>query len=428
MRRPGLSSALTVYDLLWRGLPVVLKRNKRLREGWDERLLKTPLPRADIWLQAASAGEAYLARTILAALSAALPQGARVRALVTTNTRQGRDLLERAAGELADAAAAVTLLPAYCPFDRPSLMRKAFGQVMPRCLVLLETEIWPGLLAAAAGANVPVVIANARMSPKTLARNLPFANLLRPFGPAEVLAISEKDAARFATLFPAARTKNVSNVKFDQLTLGETPKAASALASLLPEQSPFVVLGSVREQEEEQAARAAADILAARPDAVIGLFPRHMERLAAWEGRLAALGLPVVRRSALTGRAMPGATILWDVFGELTTAYFLSGAVFVGGSLAPLGGQNFLEPLAAGLVPVSGPYWKNFAWVGREIVQQGLLREVPDGRALAGALLDLLDAPRPREEVREAFAAYVATRRGAAGCIASRLAERLGFA
>ncbi len=423
----SLSSALlAAYDVLWAAAPRLLRRNARLREGWEERLLRRPLPEAALWLQAASAGEAFLAVTVLRALERLLPEGARLSALATTNTRQGRDILDAAAKELRERDASLTLLPAYCPFDRPRLMREAMRQVRPAAVVLLETELWPGLMAAAREHGARLLVANGRMSTTTLARMLPFADILRPLGPHEVLAISERDAARYAALYPAARTRVVPNVKFDQLPLPDQPPAAPPLDRIAPPGSAFVILGSVREQEEAETARAATAILAARPDAVIGLFPRHMERLDAWTARLSALSLPCARRSALRadGRAAaPGSVVLWDVFGELGAAFAAADAAFVGGSLAPLGGQNFLEPLAAGLVPVIGPHWHNFAWVGREITELGLAREVRSGAELAQALLDALARPRSRSEVRAAFAAYLAERRGGAAAVASRLAD-----
>lgn len=421
------SVLLRAYDALWGMAPPLLRRNPRLREGWDARLLRAPLPKVDLWLQAASGGEALLAATILRALAGLTPQGTRLSCLVTTNTRQGRDVLDKAAEELRAQDAPVALLPAYCPFDRPRLMREAMRQAAPAAVALLETELWPGLMAAAKAHGARLLVANGRMSTSTLARMLPFRDLLAPFGPDEVLAISERDAARYAALYPAARISVTGNVKFDNQPGG--PANNDGLRDVVQGGSPFVILGSVREQEEHAVAKAAAAVLAARPDAVIGLFPRHMERLDAWEARLRDAALPCVRRSALKhdgGAATPGSVVLWDVFGELGAAYAAAQAAFVGGSLAPLGGQNFLEPLAAGLVPVSGPYWKNFAWVGREIVDTGLLTEVRDAAGLAAALLASLSCARPRAEVKADYAAFIAQRRGGAARIAARLLDIVG--
>ena len=140
-------------------------------------------------------------------------------ALVTTNTRQGRDILDKAAAELRGVEARVTLLPAYCPFDRPSKMREAMRQVDPAAVALIETELWPGFMAAAKEHGARLLVVNGRMSSSTLARMLPFSGLLAPFAPNEVMAISERDASRYAALYPATRVGVVPNVKFDQLSM-----------------------------------------------------------------------------------------------------------------------------------------------------------------------------------------------------------------
>jgi len=108
----------------------------------------------------------------------------------------------------------------------------------------------------------------------------------------------------------------------------------------------------------------------------------------------------------------PGTVILWDTFGELSAAYGAARAAFVGGSLKPCGGQNFLEALAQGVFPSIGPYWDNFRWVGEEVVTQGLVRRVRDRRELTAVLLEDLQHPKPRSLVRQRLDAYVAGRRG----------------
>jgi 3-deoxy-D-manno-octulosonic-acid transferase len=138
------------------------------------------------------------------------------------------------------------------------------------------------------------------------------------------------------------------------------------------------------------------------------------------------MGLPWVRRSGCTRAAAPGGVILWDAVGELAAAYRLASAAFVGGSLAPHGGQNFLEALAAGIRPVIGPSWENFSWVGRGIVSEGLLRTARDGGEAARLLLAELRQAPPKEEVRRRFAAYVSTRRGGVRIASERVAAMLG--
>jgi 3-deoxy-D-manno-octulosonic-acid transferase len=121
----------------------------------------------------------------------------------------------------------------------------------------------------------------------------------------------------------------------------------------------------------------------------------------------------------------PGSVILWDTFGELGAAYRLCRAAFVGGSLAPLGGQNFLEALNGGVRPVIGPHWANFAWVGRGLLADGLVREVPGWRAAADVLASDLREPIPRRQIREHAATYVRARQGATARVAKLVCDLL---
>lgn len=119
-----------------------------------------------------------------------------------------------------------------------------------------------------------------------------------------------------------------------------------------------------------------------------------------------------VLRSKLTEAPRRGTVILWDVFGELGAAYAFAKAAYVGGALTPQGGQNFLEPLAQGVVPVIGPHWTNFAWIGRELVDDGLVVEADTAEAVADALLKTGSRPKPKDKVKERMRAYVESRRG----------------
>jgi 3-deoxy-D-manno-octulosonic-acid transferase len=136
-------------------------------------------------------------------------------------------------------------------------------------------------------------------------------------------------------------------------------------------------------------------------------------------------GLNWTLRSRLTGPAAPGTVVLWDSFGELVPAYGLATAAFVGGSLAPLGGQNFLEPLTSGVTPVTGPHWKNFAWVGRDILASGLAVEAKDWREALESLIKIIDGPPARKDVAAAAKQYIRDRRGGAEAVSKQVADFL---
>jgi len=421
---------LGLDGLAWRMVLPGLKRNARLKEGWRSRTLSTgPLPKADLWLQAASGGEAYLAWELLARLPEYLPaasmeEGRKPIVLVSTFTSQGLGVLEQASAALSGR---LDLRPAWFPFDLPHLMDRALADVAPKAVALLETELWPGLLAACRKQGVPALVLNGRMTAKSLAAYRHVPGFWRSLGPKRVLAVSDDDAARFARLFPDARTGVMRNIKFDRLDFAPAPERPE-LAALLPrqdgQQTPFIVLGSVRKQEEDAALSIIKGLRKRVPGAVIGLFPRHMERVEAWDERLSTAGIPCARRSA--GQlARPGSVLVWDAFGELGAAFALASACFLGGSLADLGGQNFLEPLAHGVVPVIGPSWSNFAWVGEEIFTTGLVRQERDAQGVLDALCGLAQDIPDRRAVRQAAENYAVSRRGGAEAACQAVAEYL---
>lgn len=193
---------LRVYDLTWKIVLPILKRNSRLAEGMRQRLngpsdVKGPI---DIWIQAASAGEAYLA-TSLAAKLAAIPA---IKILLTTNTRQGFDILHAAVSK--NQSEKVQLTATYLPFDRPGNMVNIVKRLQPKVTVLLETEIWPGLLAALKENELPALILNGRISPKSLRRYLLYPSMFRAVAPQHISAISVSDAQRFRRLFQGMPT------------------------------------------------------------------------------------------------------------------------------------------------------------------------------------------------------------------------------
>ena len=409
-------STFTVYDIgWWLALPF-LRRNKRLVEGFGQRTLQVLPPRADIWIQAASVGESFLAQEIIQQLRPPDP----IDMLLTTNTAQGMEILEKATAEPGRHTGIRNVNTAYFPFDRPRIMHRAVARIRPKVMVLLESEMWPAHLAALKDAGVPVLLINGRITAKSLQRYLLWPSLWRRLRPDRVMAVSEADARRFGELFGPQHVTVMPNIKFDRLKEQppETDQNARRLTVFLPADKPLLVLGSIREQEENAVQKMILAVQRRHPHAVIGLFPRHQHRLAAWKSFLEKQRLPFHLRSQTDRPPEGGAVVLWDTFGELAPAYSLATAAFVGGSLAPLGGQNFLEPLISGVRPVIGPFWETFQWVGSEIIELGLVQEVADWRAASETLCRDLTQPAAKDQVRRDALRYIEARRGgtAAAC------------
>ncbi|MFW5635564.1 MAG: 3-deoxy-D-manno-octulosonic acid transferase [Thermodesulfobacteriota bacterium] len=409
-RFPGsLRIFFQVYEGLWRlGMPW-LRHHPRLAEGYSERTLESVPGPADLWIQSASVGESYLCWELLKRMQPARP----IRVLTTATTRQGIDVLHQVKEAIRIQNPGVGMQVRYFPLDSPSRMARALDAVRPGLMVLVETELWPGLLFALKNRAIPAMIVNGRMSVKSVQGYQRWPALWRPIGPSRILAVSEADAARFRSVFPKAAVAVMDNIKFDRLGT-QDPAPSNRFQKWFPSGRPFLVLGSVRREEEDVVENLILRLRSRHPEAVIGLFPRHLHRVDSWEKRLASHSVPQVRRSMLTSAVSSGAVVLWDRIGELNAAYGRADAVFVGGSLASVGGQNFLEPLMCGIRPVIGPSWENFQWVGAALFEQGLVRIGRNWEKVAELLSEDLADPPSREDVRDRTGRYIQRRQGGA--------------
>ena len=447
------SPLLQLSDWLCRGLSPFIAHNKRLGQNFDERQVTSRDWAGEIkncpkkvWIQAASLGEAQLASQLAFELANEATAQSHNKAdsqslseapetnlgkkaispktiglLLTSGTPEGRAELLKTQHSLKNCV--VRLFPLFTQ----TYMRRALLAARPDMVVLLETELWPGLMLACAEARVPLIVLNARMSERSFKRYKLIKGLWSEFAakdvPKHISAISEADAARYAYFFGAERVSLMPNIKFDRAAAPPSPDKVAALKSILPspEDSPTLLLASVRAEEEEQLAELIKKLRDAIPGLLILIVPKHLERVKSWLDLLAAqkitnhVGSPSLRlRSSLNQAepARPGDIIVWDSVGELSALYGFTQSAFVGGSLAPLGGQNFLEALSQGVKPHIGPHWKNFAWVGRELIEQGWVKEVGDVQNLAASLLQDLNEPQNRADIKHAFSEWLVQHQG----------------
>ena len=401
--------AFGLYGIGWQIALPLLKKNPRLAEGFDQRRYGPSqiLAPIDIWIQAASAGESYLATSILEKIST---ENA-LKILVTTNTRQGFEILKTFVSVKRYPLKQIYL--SYFPFDKPSNMAKLVRRLTPRVTVLLETEIWPGLLLAIKKKSLPAIILNGRLTPKSLKHYLIYPTLFRAVAPQKIAAVSKADGVRFGRLFPATPVTTMSNIKFDRVSFPDsTHLKQNALEPLFGQPSNLIVLGSIRAEEESLVIKIISNLLRHLPHIRIALFPRHMHRLDAWQDLLNQSGHPWVRRSVISRPVAEGKVILWDTFGELAAAYALAKTVFVGGSLVDIGGQNFLEPLSYGVRPVIGPFWDNFFWIGQRILSKRLVIRCTDWQAVTTALIKDFKAPVNPEQLKLEAQTYIKARQG----------------
>ena len=417
---------VTLYSLAWHAALPLLQRLPRLRRGWNQRTLQEIAAGPfDLWIQAASGGESLLTTMILAQLSSVLPGHRKWRILATSGTSEGIDSLIKGCKNL-PINTTIEMSIAYFPFDTPQLMAKAFAHYQPKMAVIVETELWPAFLLTAKKNKVPVMLVNGRMSEKSFRSYKYCTTFFRKFGPEQVLAISPTDQRRFSKLIGPENVSLIDNIKFDKIGVQGGKIAHNPIADLLAQGTHFILLGSFRRQEERRLLDAVAKLRTLRPDITIGLFPKHTERANHVLSMLRKRNISAIQRSKINGRQSLGSVIVWDVFGELAGAYALADAAFVGGSLVKKGGQNFLEPLAHGLKPIIGPYWQDFAWVGREIVAAGLVIEVADENQLVEKILTTLDTPPNKQQVMRQIETFFRPRIGGTLAVCRLIVARLG--
>lgn len=391
-----LATPLIVLRLLWRARkqPEYLQN---LADRWAFPSLEAPARL--IWVHAVSVGETRAAQPLIEALQAAWPEH---RILLTCMTPTGRAAGREVYGD--------KVMQAYLPYDYPDAVDRFLGHYSPHFGVLMETEIWPNLLAAAKRRGVPVVLANARLSERSARAYGKVAALARPAFSAlsAVAAQTAGDAQRIARL--GAGTVTVcGNLKFDVAPAPERIALGKSWRAALDGRQVWLA-ASTRDGEEELVLEAWRGI--ATPRALLVLVPRHPQRFAEVAALLTRLGIAFVRRSD----RLPGPeTQVWlgDSMGEMAAYYTLADIAFIGGSLLPLGGQNLIEAAACGCPVVVGPHTYNFGQATTDAIAAGAAMRVPDAAGLAATIGRALGDVGELGKMRAAAAGFAAAHRGA---------------
>lgn len=341
----GLAALLALPALPW-----LLARG--YGDGAGERLGRVParalrLPVPPVWLHCASVGETRSAGSLVARLRDRVPQRPVV---ISTTTLSGRAVAQT------DLQADVATL---LPIDALRIIQRVFRRVRPRLVVLVETELWPGLLRAAAAVGAPVAMVSGRLSARTLERYR-WAGPLFPAALAEVAVFGMQtaaDAERIVALgAPAERVSVTGSLKANT----DPPVSSPPLAGL--DGRRVLIAASTQPGEEEFVLQAFTALRRVYRDALLVIAPRRPERFDAVADLVAATGMPARRRSALTtGIGSDVQVLVLDTLGELVRFMPAAWAVFVGGTVAPLGGHNVLEPAAYGRPVAFGPHTEHVA-------------------------------------------------------------------
>ena len=396
--------AFALYDLLlllvaaglipWYLLRRVL--GLRSRSGLRERFglyapqrLTAINGRPVIWIHAVSVGETRAAIPLIKGLRQAWPE----HVLVLTNVTETGHEVATTIPELD--------LCLFFPLDLSFVIRRVLARLQPTLIVIVETEIWPNLIRAAARRHIPLALVNGRISDRSYPRYLGWKPLLAPLLQQVSLFCmqSEVDSERMIALGarPAAVVSS-GNLKFDMpLNLDETDPALLRARYRLPRDLPIWVCGSTHDGEEAAVLECYRTLLEQGAKLALVLAPRHPPRVPAVAELLTARNFPYRRRSQLTAESSllaQGEVLLVDTLGELLPLYAASDLVFVGGSLVPTGGHNLLEAALVGRPVIFGPHMHNFREISQLILSAGAGSQVQSPEELLALLKSYLQDPQ----------------------------------
>lgn len=408
-----------LYSLAWSlALPISLARlwlrgrqEPGYRQNISERLGFYPqyAMRKRIWVHAVSAGETRAAEPIVRALLKAYPEH---QILLTHMTPIGRSTGQQLFKDVGDR-----LIQAFIPYDINWMVRRFIRHFSPRICVLIETEVWPNLIAQCQAAKVPVTLVNARLSEKSLRKALRFSSLILPAAQAiaHVAAQSTPDAERLRSL--GVKELNVTgNMKFDVTPPPRMAERGAQLRHYFSDR-PVFICASTREDEEALILAAFTELKL--PRALLIITPRHPQRFDQVATLIEQHKLKYVRRSSLdldqaaTPIADEVQVVLGDSMGEMYMYYAASDVAFVGGSLVNLGGHNLIEAFAMSKPVITGPHTFNFSEITEQAIAADCAVRANDAHHVMQLAQDLLDDEKTRLQMGQQAHAFFLQHQGA---------------
>lgn len=384
------------------------RKNPSNLQFWHERLglgLRQPLPLNGIWVHAVSVGESLAAIPLIKQMQQNYPA---IPITVTNETATGAERIRVALGN------SVTQL--YFPYDLPLVLRKFFKTLQPKLLVLLETELWPNLLATCQLYQVPVALVNARLSErsaKSYQRILPITQpMLKNIN--VIAAQFQADADRFISLgFPKDRIHITGSLKFDVVLPSQLTEQAEQWRKAWGKDRLVWIAASTHAGEEEFILQTFNQARQTFPDLLLVSIPRYVDRASELEQLYRNQGYKVVKRSDAKVSGISDIDVfIGDTMGELLIFYTAADLAFVGGSFVERGGQNPLEPAAIGLPILTGPYTFNFSTITEQLQQRKAEIKVDNVTQLTEQVISLLSDPARRQQMGKQGKKFVAENKG----------------
>ena len=401
--------------LVWLRLRLRARREPEYGQRIAERFGAVPreITPGCIWVHTVSAGETIAATPLIRQLALKhAPQTVLVTTMTPTGSAQVRS-------RMADV-----VQHCYAPYDFGFAVRRFFDRVQPTMLVLMETELWPNMIAEAGRRQIPVYLVNARLSERSAAGYARTGSLIRNMLQrlSAIACQSEAHAARFIELgAPPERVRTLGSVKYDV----SLPEGFNARVKVLRDSvglagAPVWIAASTHPGEDEQIIQAHQLVRERVPEACLILVPRHPVRAPEICAMLDEAGLSTVLHSALQPSSGPANgpladVLVGDLMGTLLELYGCADVAFVGGSLVPHGGHNPLEPAVCAKAVISGPHQFNFTQIMQDLAARDGLQTVEDAQQLAEMVTSLLQDEDRRAQLGRAAAAVVQENRGATG-------------
>ena len=394
---------LVVARLLVKSIPEPLYRQNLRQRFGDLSAVGFPSAGVDFWVHAVSAGETNAAAPLVRRL---LTHGT---VLMTHSTATGH---ARSRELFGDAA-----FHAYLPYDLPDGMARFIRQARPRVLVIVDTELWPNMLARCREAGVPSILVNGRMSARSAAGYARVGIITRSMldDLSRVAVQTDQHLARFLDLgLPPAKGEVAGSLKFDLQLPEDMDAKRDEFRSLMNADARLCFVAASTHAPEEQIAIDAYRTLSADfPDLLLVLVPRHPNRFDEAAGLCQAAGLRVVRRTSGGLVTSDIDVLLVDTMGELFACYAAADVAFVGGSLMPAGGHNMMEAAAFSLPILMGPHLDDVEDIARWFEDAGALQVVRDGDEMVAQLRQVLADPELRGSIGARGEAVMAANRGA---------------
>ncbi|HEV2610234.1 MAG TPA: lipid IV(A) 3-deoxy-D-manno-octulosonic acid transferase [Noviherbaspirillum sp.] len=398
-----LALPLVLARLWWRGRKEPgYRRHLAERFGFYQRLDKA---QQMIWVHAVSVGETRAAQPLVEALLHAYP---RHRILLTHMTATGRDT-----GRLLFAAHGARVVQCYLPYDTGWMAGRFLKHFRPAISILMETEVWPNMIAECRRHAVPVALVNARLSQRSLAKAQRLSGLMTEaaHGLSCIAAQTEADAQRLRQL-GAANVQVTGSIKFDVTPPQQAVEKGLQIRGQVGAR-PVLLCASTREGEEVLI----LDALRGRDigNLLIVIVPRHPQRFDDVARLIGEQGWRMQRRSALGSGGLSGDVqlLLGDSMGEMFAYYSACDLAFIGGSLLPLGGQNLIEACAVGKPVLIGPHTFNFAEISGDAIDAGAALRVKDANDMLGHAMRLMQMQEERAAMSDSALRFANQHRGA---------------